>query len=179
MVKVLRKVSIPIAAFLLLAANATSQQEIRENMWVAWLGAALIVLAGLLCVGKRWMYFLFPLGVAILLILFSVANNYLEFAEYIGHRPDMHELAAFMIVKWQKEYDVEGPYWLAVDILCFIASYVAGWLYGSWSMLVPGAIKPAQVASTPSVTKVRKPFKIMLWVLAAVILLGMLLGKSR
>lgn len=179
MVKLLRKFSIPVAAFLLLAANVANQQEIRDNMWVLCLGGALIVLAGMLCVGKRWMYFIFPLAVAFLLSLLSIANNYAQFAEYFGHKPNLHELAAFMILKWQREYDVEAPYWLTVDILHFVASYMAGWLYGSWSMLAPGTVKPAQVASGPTVTKIRKPFKIMLWVVVAVILLGMLLGKSR
>ena len=179
MVKLLRKLSIPVATFMLFAANTAGQQDIRENLGVLCLGGALIVLAGMLCVGKRWMYFIFPLAVAFLLSLLSIANNYAQFAEYFGHKPNLHELAAFMILKWQREYDVEAPYWLMVDIVYFVASYIAGWLYGSWSMLVPGTVKSAQVASAPSVTKVRKPFKIMLWVFVAVILLGMLFGRSR
>jgi len=67
-VKQLRKGIVPVIAFLVLAVNTTSQQALRDNMWVALLGAALIVLAGLLCVGKRWMYFIFPLGVSILVL---------------------------------------------------------------------------------------------------------------
>lgn len=179
MVKLLRKFSIPVAAFLLLAANVANQQEIRDNMWVLCVGGALIVLAGALCVGKRWMYFVYPLGIASLLVLFGVANNYAQFAEYFGHPPDSHDLMTFILVKWQRDYDVDGLYWLAADILYFMASYIAGWLYGTWSMLVPGAAKPGPVTSAPSVTKIRTPFKVMLWVVVAVILLGVLFGGSR
>ena len=54
----LRKRIIPVLAFVLLAAKTTSQ--LNDHLWTAWLGAALIVLAGLRGAGKRWMYFVLP-----------------------------------------------------------------------------------------------------------------------
>jgi len=120
-----------------------------------------------------------------LLVLFNVANNYAQFAEYFGHPPDIRDLITFILVKWQKDYQDVGPYWLEVDIVYFFGSYIAGWLYGTWSMLVPGSAKAGpvvsapSVASAPSVTKIRKPFKIMLWVVVAVILLTVLFGGYR
>lgn len=178
--KLLRKASIPVATLLMLAANTASQREMRDAMWVAWIGAILIVLAGVLCVGRRWMYFVFPVGVAALLFLFGVAHNYGQAADYFGHRPEGNELAAFINMKWLREYGAEGPYWLAVDVIYFIASCVAGWLYGTWSMLVPGAVSPAsQTMAPPKRPLIRKPFKIVLWVVFAVIIIGMIFGGSR
>ena len=124
--KQVRNALIPAAAFLILAANASSQQQLRENLWAAWLGAALIVLAGLLCVGRRWMYFVFPLWVAILILKSGRA------------------------LFDPTEYGERGPYWLSFDILYFVASYVAGWLYGTWSMLVPGTVTSAGELSKKS-----------------------------
>ncbi|MGB6595801.1 MAG: hypothetical protein WBE70_01655, partial [Candidatus Acidiferrum sp.] len=95
MVKILRVASIPVAALIIIATNATSNQSLRENLWVGWLAAALIVLAGLLCVGRRWMYFVFPLGVAVLLLLLGLAYNYSDATGYFGHRPSADELSAW------------------------------------------------------------------------------------
>ncbi len=174
----LRKASIPVAVFLFLAVNAGNQEQIHENIWVGLFGAALIVFAGALCVGKRWMYFVFPVGAAILLFLFNLARAYSQATDYFGHRPVGNELAAFLNTKWQSEYGAQGPYWLTIDIIFFVASGVGGWLYGTWSMLVPGAVNPpASIVAQPKQALIRKPFKIMLVILAAVILFAMIFGN--
>jgi hypothetical protein len=126
------------------------------------------------------MYFVFPIGVAILIFLTSLGCDYLRAADYLGHRPEGNELAAFINTKWQSEYGAQGPYFLALDGLYFLTSYIGGWLYGTWSMLAPGAVETAAYVAPPSkVTEIRQPFKIMLWVLITAIVLSMLLGRSR
>jgi hypothetical protein len=138
--KLLRAASIPLAALLIAITNAASNDFLRENLWIGWLAAGLIVLAGLLRVGRRWMYFLFPLGVAALVFLLSILSDYRLAADAFGRRPDLNEAVMWVIsVKW-REYEPNGPYFLSLNILFFVASYVAGWLYGTWSMRLPSAV---------------------------------------
>src|SRR5208282_858223 len=105
MVKAFRTGSIPLAALIIIATNATSNQTLRENLWVGWVAASLIVLAGLLCVGRRWLYFVLPFAIAVLLLLLGLAYNYSEATGYFGHRPSAEELSAWLTsVKW-REYE--------------------------------------------------------------------------
>jgi energy-coupling factor transporter transmembrane protein EcfT len=77
-VKLLRQGIIPVIAVLVLAVNTASQQTLRDIRWAVWLGAALIVVAGLLGVGKKWMYFVFPFAVSIFFLIFNLWRNYSE-----------------------------------------------------------------------------------------------------
>jgi energy-coupling factor transporter transmembrane protein EcfT len=179
-VKLLRQTIIPIIAFLVLAANTASQQTLRDMRWAVWLGAALIVLAGLLGVGKRWMYFVLPFAVLIFFLILNLWHSYSEATAFFGHRPEHSELAAFIINKQQREYGAKDPYWLTIDVLYFISSYNAGWLYGLWSMLEPGAAQLALKSGTgPVKVGVTEGFRILALIMAGFFLLKVFLALAK
>ena len=178
--KLLRQGIIPVIAFLVLAVNTASQQTLRDIRWATWLGAALIVVAGLLGVGKKWMYFVFPLAVSIFFLIFNLWRNYSEATAFFGHRPPWSEFATFFINRWQREYGAQDPYWLTIDVLYFTSSYSAGWLYGLWSMLEPGAVQLALKSGTgPVKVGVTVGFRILALIMAGFFLLRVFLALAK
>jgi hypothetical protein len=186
-VDLLRKRIIPVLAFVLLAAKTTSQ--LNDHLWTAWLGAALIVLAGLRGAGKRWMYFVLPPVASTLFLIFILWHSYATATSFFHHRPAWSEFAAFVINKWQREYGIHDPYWLTIGMLYFISSYNAGWLYGSWSMLEPGAARLAPNSGAGPITVgvaegtgpkqplIQQPFRILALILAGLFLLSLFLAR--
>ena len=178
--KLLRQGVIPVIAFLVLAVNTASQQTLRDIRWAVWLGAALIVVAGLLGVGKRWMYFVFPLAVSIFFLILNLCRNYSEATAFFGHRPPWREFATFFINRWQREYGAQDPYWLTIDVLYFTSSCSAGWLYGLWSMLEPGAVQLALKSGTgPVKVGVTVGFRILALIMAGFFLLRVFLALAK
>lgn len=178
--KLLRQGIIPVIAFLILAVNTASQQTLRDIRWAVWLGAALIVVAGLLGVGKKWMYFVLPFAASIFFLIFNLWRDYGEATAFFGHRPPWSEFVTFFLNRWQREYGTQDPYWLTIDVLYFTSSYSAGWLYGLWSMLEPGAVQLALKSGTgPVKVGVAMGFRILALIMAGFFLLRVFLALAK
>jgi len=171
---------IPVIAVLVVAVNTASQQTLRDIRWAVWLGTALIVVAGLLGVGKKWMYFVFPFAVSIFFLIFNLWRNYSEATAFFGHQPPWSEFATLFIKRWQREYGTQDPYWMTIDALYFTSSYTAGWLYGLWSMLEPGAVQLALKSGTgPVKAGVTVGFRILALIMACFFLLRVFLVLAK